>query len=108
MMGSTAFPFFIFGGTWLEKTAEFLPRIRGRGNTVIGNDVRGYVTMKGKPLTTTEALEIARLPAAAADDIRLTSVLAGLINDAYAVAEKGLWANGTSYYFIIYQKHLRG
>jgi len=25
MMGSTAFPFFIFGGTWLEKTAEFLP-----------------------------------------------------------------------------------
>ena len=26
MMGSTDFPFFIFGGTWLEKTAEFLPR----------------------------------------------------------------------------------
>ena len=22
MIGSTAFPFFIFGGTWLEKTAE--------------------------------------------------------------------------------------
>ena len=39
MMGSTAFPFFIFGGTWLEKTAEFLPRIHSRGNTVIGNDV---------------------------------------------------------------------
>jgi hypothetical protein len=36
MMGSTSFPFFIFGGTWLEKTAEFLPRIHSRGNTVIG------------------------------------------------------------------------
>jgi len=38
MIGSTAFPFFIFGGTWLEKTAEFLPGILSRGNTVIGND----------------------------------------------------------------------
>ena len=50
MMGSTAFPFFIFGGTWLEKTAEFLPRIRSRGNTVIGNDVwigREAVIMPG-------------------------------------------------------------
>jgi virginiamycin A acetyltransferase len=36
MLGSTAFPFFIFGGTWLQKTAEFLPRIRSRANTVIG------------------------------------------------------------------------
>jgi virginiamycin A acetyltransferase len=25
--GSTAFPFFIFGGTWLEQTADFLPGI---------------------------------------------------------------------------------
>ena len=50
MLGSTAFPFFIFGGTWLEKTAEFLPRIRSRGNTVIGNDVwigREAVIMPG-------------------------------------------------------------
>lgn len=50
MMGSTAFPFFIFGGTWLEKTAEFLPRIHSRGNTVIGNDVwigREAVVMPG-------------------------------------------------------------
>jgi virginiamycin A acetyltransferase len=39
MLGSTAFPFFIFGGTWLERTAEFLPSIPSRGNTVIGNDV---------------------------------------------------------------------
>ena len=50
MLGSTAFPFFIFGGTWLEKTAEFLPRIHSRGNTVIGNDVwigRDAVIMPG-------------------------------------------------------------
>ena len=50
MLGSTAFPFFIFGGTWLEKTAEFLPRIHSRGNTVIGNDVwigREAVIMPG-------------------------------------------------------------
>jgi virginiamycin A acetyltransferase len=50
IMGSTAFPFFIFGGTWLEETAEFLPRIRSRGNTVIGNDVwigREAVIMPG-------------------------------------------------------------
>src|SRR5258705_12747123 len=39
IMGSTAFPFFIFGGTWLEKTAGVLPRIRSRGNTGIGNGV---------------------------------------------------------------------
>ena len=50
MLGSTAFPFFIFGGTWLENTAEFLPRIHSRGNTVIGNDVwigREAVIMPG-------------------------------------------------------------
>ena len=50
MLGSTAFPFFIFGGTWLEKTAEFLPRIPSRGDTVIGNDVwigREAVIMPG-------------------------------------------------------------
>ena len=50
MLGSTAFPFFIFGGTWLEKTAEFLARIHSRGNTVIGNDVwigREAVIMPG-------------------------------------------------------------
>ena len=50
MLGSTAFPFFIFGGTWLEQTAEFLPRIRSRGSTVIGNDVwigRDAVIMPG-------------------------------------------------------------
>jgi virginiamycin A acetyltransferase len=39
MLGSTAFPFFIFGGTWLERTAEFLPQVPSRGDTVIGNDV---------------------------------------------------------------------
>ena len=50
MLGSTAFPFFIFDGTWLEETAEFLPRIHSRGNTVIGNDVwigREAVIMPG-------------------------------------------------------------
>jgi virginiamycin A acetyltransferase len=39
MLGSTAFPFFIFGGDWLERTADLLPRIPSRGDTVIGNDV---------------------------------------------------------------------
>ena len=39
MLGSTAFPFFIFGGNWLERTADLLPRIPSRGDTVIGNDV---------------------------------------------------------------------
>jgi virginiamycin A acetyltransferase len=50
MLGSTTFPFFIFGGTWLEKSAEFLPRIVSRGDTVIGNDVwigREAVIMPG-------------------------------------------------------------
>ena len=50
MLGSAAFPFFIFGGTWLEKTAEFLPRIPSRGDTIIGNDVwigREAVIMPG-------------------------------------------------------------
>ena len=39
ILGSTAFPFFIFGGDWLERTADLLPRIASRGDTVIGNDV---------------------------------------------------------------------
>jgi virginiamycin A acetyltransferase len=39
IFGSTAFPFFIFGGSWLQNTADFLPRIPSRGDTVIGNDV---------------------------------------------------------------------
>ena len=39
MLGSTAFPFFIFGGDWLERSADLLPRIPSRGDTVIGNDV---------------------------------------------------------------------
>ena len=39
MLGSTAFPFFIFGGEWLERTADLLPRITSRGDTKIGNDV---------------------------------------------------------------------
>ena len=39
MLGSTTFPFFIFGGTWFERTAEFLPQVASRGDTVIGNDV---------------------------------------------------------------------
>ena len=50
MLGSTTFPFFIFGGTWLEKTADFLPNAPSRGDTVIGNDVwigREAVIMPG-------------------------------------------------------------
>lgn len=39
MLGSTTFPFFIFGGDWLERSADLLPRIPSRGDTVIGNDV---------------------------------------------------------------------
>ncbi len=50
--------------------------------------------MEGKSLTIGGALEIARLSPDAADEIQLTSAVAGLINDAYAVAEKGLWATG--------------
>jgi virginiamycin A acetyltransferase len=50
MLGSTAYPFFIFGGTWLERTADLLPTVPSRGNTVIGNDVwigRDAVIMPG-------------------------------------------------------------
>jgi GNAT superfamily N-acetyltransferase len=50
--------------------------------------------MKGEPLTTTGVLEMATLPPVAGDDVRLTSAIAGLVNDAYAVAGEGLWANG--------------
>ena len=39
MLGSTVFPFFIFGGDWLERLADLLPRIPSRGDTLIGNDV---------------------------------------------------------------------
>jgi virginiamycin A acetyltransferase len=50
IFGSTSFPFFIFGGTWLERTADMLPRVQSRGDTVIGNDVwigRDAVIMPG-------------------------------------------------------------
>jgi virginiamycin A acetyltransferase len=50
MLGSTAYPFFIFGGDWFERSADLLPRIRSRGDTVIGNDVwigRDAVIMPG-------------------------------------------------------------
>jgi GNAT superfamily N-acetyltransferase len=47
-------------------------------------------------MTAGGAIEIAMLPSAAADDLQLMAVLAGLINDVYAVAEEGLWAQGTS------------
>ena len=55
---------------------------------------RENVTMKGKHLTITETLEMARLPPVAADDIRLTTAVAELVNDAYEVAGERLWANG--------------
>jgi ribosomal protein S18 acetylase RimI-like enzyme len=47
-------------------------------------------------MTVAGALEIAMLPSAAADDVQLIAVLTSLINDVYAVAEEGLWAQGTS------------
>ena len=40
----------MFGGDWLELTADLLPRIASRGDTVIGNDVwigRDAVIMPG-------------------------------------------------------------
>ena len=40
MLGSTAFPFFIFAKISRGKAAGSLPRIRSLRNTVIGNDVR--------------------------------------------------------------------
>lgn len=40
--------------------------------------------------------EIGILPAAAADDVALTTELTDLINDVYAVAEKGLWVDGAT------------
>jgi GNAT superfamily N-acetyltransferase len=46
-------------------------------------------------MTATGPLEIAMLPAAAADDAQLMAVLTRLINDVYATAEEGLWAQGT-------------
>lgn len=39
MLGPTTFPFFIFGGDWLERSADLLPRATSRGDTVIGHDV---------------------------------------------------------------------
>jgi virginiamycin A acetyltransferase len=50
ILGSTAFPFFIFGDDWLERSADLLPSIPSRGDTVIGNDVwigRDAVIMPG-------------------------------------------------------------
>lgn len=41
-------------------------------------------------------IEIGMLPADVADDARLTAELAGLINDVYTAAEKGLWVDGAS------------
>ena len=40
-------------------------------------------------------LEISMLPADATDDMSLTAAVASLINDVYAVAEEGLWIDGT-------------
>jgi GNAT superfamily N-acetyltransferase len=47
-------------------------------------------------VTKVTTLEIAVLPAAVADDVALTSELAELINDVYAIAEKGMWVDGAT------------
>ncbi|QER90511.1 CatB-related O-acetyltransferase [Streptomyces tendae] len=48
--GTTSYPFFIFGGSWLEKTADLLPSLPSKGDIVVGNDVwigREAVIMPG-------------------------------------------------------------
>ncbi|MEU0648328.1 MULTISPECIES: CatB-related O-acetyltransferase [Streptomyces phaeochromogenes group] len=48
--GTTSYPFFIFGGSWLEKTADLLPNLPSKGDIVVGNDVwigREAVIMPG-------------------------------------------------------------
>jgi GNAT superfamily N-acetyltransferase len=47
-------------------------------------------------MTTTGKVQIALQPRAAAGDIRLMRAVSHLINEVYAVAEQGLWADGTS------------
>jgi len=47
-------------------------------------------------MTTTGKVHIAMLSRAAAGDIRLMRAVSRLINEVYAVAEQGLWADGTS------------
>ena len=47
-------------------------------------------------MTTAGKFEIVMLPPAAAGDIQLMSTVSRLINEVYAVAEEGLWADGTS------------
>jgi virginiamycin A acetyltransferase len=49
-LGSTTFPFFIFGGDWFERSADLLSQIPSRGDTVVGSDVwigRDAVIMPG-------------------------------------------------------------
>jgi acetyltransferase-like isoleucine patch superfamily enzyme len=48
--GATSYPFFIFGGSWLEKTADLLPSLPSKGDIIVGNDVwigREAVIMPG-------------------------------------------------------------
>jgi virginiamycin A acetyltransferase len=50
MIGSTTYPFFMFGGDWTQRTADTLAGVPSRGDTVIGNDVwigRDVVIMPG-------------------------------------------------------------
>ncbi|WP_049652981.1 CatB-related O-acetyltransferase [Kitasatospora sp. MY 5-36] len=50
MIGSTTYPFFMFGGDWTARTVDALATVASRGDTVIGNDVwigREAVIMPG-------------------------------------------------------------
>lgn len=50
MVGSTTYPFFMFGGDWSQQTADVLQSVTSRGDTVVGNDVwigREAVIMPG-------------------------------------------------------------
>lgn len=39
MVGTSTFPFRIFGGDWAERTLDVFGMIPSRGDTVVGNDV---------------------------------------------------------------------
>ena len=56
----------------------------------------GQAPGEERQMTTTGKVQIALLPRIAAGDIRLMRAVGHLINEVYAVAEQGLWADGTA------------
>ncbi len=50
MTGVSTYPFTMFGGRWAEETPDIVTAVPGRGDTVVGNDVRfghGATVMRG-------------------------------------------------------------